>query len=163
MSFHTGSDGQLWFAEQGAIPDADGTLPGQTLIAKVRSWSFTSTTATLDVTALGDTDKTFREGIRTASGNASIFYYTKSPNEGNASQLINKQLGDRDDPNVGTNSEDEPGKFSLKFLIGRGSQNPYYIICRVSITSMSLTMSVGDVCSADIAFDVNGAPVQFRL
>ena len=133
------------------------------LIAKVRSWSFTSTTATLDVTSLGDSDKTFRVGIRSESGNAQIFYYTKSPNQGNASQLINMQLGDRSDINTGANSDDEPGNLTLKFLIGRGSQNPYYLIGRVAITSMTLTMATGEVCSADIAFDVNGALIKSRI
>ena len=163
MAFYTGSDGQLWFAPQEAVPTANGALPGETLIAKVRSWSFTSNTATLDVTSLGDTDRTFREGIRSASGNASIFYYSKSPNQGNASQLINMQLGDRSNPDVGTNSDDEPGKFTLKFLIGRGTANPFYLIARVAITSMTLTMATGEVCSADISFDVNGAVVQSRI
>lgn len=163
MSFFTGSDGQLFFAQQDAIPNADGVLPGEVLIAKVRNWSFSSSTATLDVTALGDTDRTFREGIRSASGNCSIFYYTRTDSTGTVQQLIEQQLGDRDDPNVGTNSEDEPGKFSLKLLWGRGTLNPYYIICRVAITSMSITMAVGEMMSADISFDVNGAPVKYKI
>ena len=164
MSFFTGSDGQLWFAPQNAVPNAaDGSLTNETLIAKVRGWTFSSNTATLDVTSLGDTDRTFREGIRSASGNCSLFYYAKTDGTGSVQQLIEQQLGDRDDLNVGSNSEDEPGKFTLKLLWGRGSNDAHYIICRVAITSMTLTMAVGDMFSADIAFDVNGAPVKYVL
>ena len=163
MSFYTGSDGQLWFAEQSAVPNNDGTLPGELLIAKVRNWSFSSTTETLDVTALGDTDRTFREGLRSATGSCSLFYYTRTDGTGTVQQLIEEQLGDRTDINVGTNSEDEPGKFTLKLLWGRGTLNPYYLICRVAITSMTITMAVGEMMSADINFAVNGAPVKSKV
>ena len=168
MGFFTGSDGQLLLAPRDSTPDSSGILKddsGNTVeqkIAKVTRWTFTSSTATLDVTSLGDTDRTFREGMRSASGNAQIFYYTES-NGGNLSKLLEYQLGDRDVVGQGFLSDDEPEKFSLKFLMGRGTQNPYYLIGRCAITSFQLTMGVGEIASANIAFDINGALVKYRI
>jgi len=170
MGFYTGSDGQLLLAPRESTPDSSGVLRDddgnsvEQVIAKVSRWTFTSSTATLDVTCLGDTDRTFREGIRSASGNAQIFYYTNSSSSlTNLSALLEYQLGDRDAVGQGFLSDDEPEKFSLKFLMGRGTENPYYLIGRCAITSFQLTMGVGEVASANIAFDINGALVKYRI
>ena len=171
MGFYTGSDGQLLLAPRESTPDSSGVLRDddgnsvEQVIAKVTRWTFTSSTATLDVTSLGDTDRTFREGIRSASGNAQIFYYTDNTSNGggNLSELLEYQLGDRDDVGQGFLSDDEPEKFTLKFLMGRGTQNPYYLIGRCAITSFQLTMGVGEIASANIAFDINGALVKYRI
>ena len=170
MGFYTGSDGQLLLAPRESTPDSSGVLRDddgnsvEQVIAKVTRWTFTSSTATLDVTSLGDTDRTFREGIRSASGNAQIFYYTNSSSSlTNLSALLEYQLGDRDAVGQGFLSDDEPEKFSLKFLMGRGTENPYYLIGRCAITSFQLTMGVGEVASANIAFDINGALVKYRI
>ena len=164
MSFFSGSDGQLWFAEQTGIPNADvASFLAKSLIGKVKNWSFSSTTETLDVTSLGDTDRTFREGLRSATGSCSLFYYTRTDGTGTVQQLIEQQLGERIDINTGANSDDEPGKFSLKLLWGRGTNDAHYIYCRVAITSMTITMAVGEIMSADINFAVNGAPVKMKL
>ena len=170
MGFYTGSDGQLLLAPRDSTPDSSGVLRDddgnsvEQVIAKVSRWTFTSSTATLDVTCLGDTDRTFREGIRSASGNAQIFYYTNSSSSlTNLSALLEYQLGDRDAVGQGFLSDDEPEKFSLKFLMGRGTQNPYYLIGRCAITSFQLTMGVGEIASANIAFDINGALVKYRI
>ena len=170
MGFYTGSDGQLLLAPRESTPDSSGVLRDddgnsvEQVIAKVSRWTFTSSTATLDVTCLGDTDRTFREGIRSASGNAQIFYYTNSSSSlTNLSALLEYQLGDRDAVGQGFLSDDEPEKFSLKFLMGRGTQNPYYLIGRCAITSFQLTMGVGEIASANIAFDINGALVKYRI
>ena len=170
MGFYTGSDGQLLLAPRDSTPDSSGVLRDddgnsvEQVIAKVSRWTFTSSTATLDVTCLGDTDRTFREGIRSASGNAQIFYYTNSSSSlTNLSALLEYQLGDRDAVGQGFLSDDEPEKFSLKFLMGRGTENPYYLIGRCAITSFQLTMGVGEVASANIAFDINGALVKYRI
>lgn len=168
MSFFSGSDGQLLLAPRDAVPDSQGILRDpdnnrikEKVIAKVKRWTFTSSTATLDVTSLGDTDRVFREGLRSASGNAEIFYYTEGAS--NVTELIEYQLGERKDPDAGTISDDQPEKFSLKFLMARGTQNPYYLIGRCAITSMSITMAVGEIASASIAFDINGALVKYRI
>ena len=170
MGFYTGSDGQLLLAPRESTPDSSGVLRDddgnsvEQVVAKVSRWTFTSSTATLDVTCLGDTDRTFREGIRSASGNAQIFYYTNSSSSlTNLSALLEYQLGDRDAVGQGFLSDDEPEKFSLKFLMGRGTQNPYYLIGRCAITSFQLTMGVGEIASANIAFDINGALVKYRI
>jgi hypothetical protein len=170
MSFYSGSDGQLLYAESyngisssGVMQDGDDNSV-EKVIAKVRNWSFTSTTASLDTTTLGDTDRTMRHGIRSASGNADLLYYTgASSSMASARTLIGRQLGEaEDDDDLGV-SDDEPGQFFIKFLIGRGTSNPYYLISKCLITSMTVNMAVGEVASVSIAFDLNGAPVKYRL
>ena len=163
MSFYSGSDGQLIYAPADAAASSNGTLQDsngssvEKVLAKVRNWSFSSSTATLDTTTLGDTDRTFRHGIRSASGNATLFSYTTTTGS-NVADLIQRQLGDPSD-----SDEEEPEKFTLKFLIGRGTANPYYLIGRCMITSLNITMNVGEICSANVAFDIDGPLVKFRL
>lgn len=170
MTFYTGSDGQLLLAPQTAVPDSSGVLRDATsnavvekTIAKVKSWTFTSSTATLDVTSLGDTDRTFRRGIRSASGNAQIFYYTGPDGQTNVTELLEFQLGERENQYPGGISDDEPQAFSLKFLMGLGTVNPYYLIGRCSITSTTIQMAVGEISSCNIAFDINGALIKYRI
>ena len=164
MPFYTGTDGQLIIAPKAAEPNGDGVMPGEKAIAKVRSWSFTSTTVTHDVTSLGDTDRIYREGLRNGSGNASIIYHTNETGLGNVSELINLQMGERETgaPSGGI-SDDDPLKFKLKFVVGRGSGNAYYLIVFCGITTLQVTMSVGEICEANMAFEFNGAPQKFRL
>lgn len=152
MSFYSGSDGQLIYAPQTA-EFTDGKSSGEQVIAKVRNWSYTSTTASLDTTTLGDTDRTLRHGIRSASGNAEILYYNDQPNDmANAGTLIREHLRKQDNP-----------QFHIKFKIGRGTSDVYYAVYKCLITSMTINMAVGEVTSVNISFDLNDAPVAYRL
>lgn len=162
MPFFTGTDGSLSIALQSAEPNTDGSLPNETPIAKTKSWSFSTATEVLDTSSLGDTDRTHRVGLRSATGTADIHYYTTQNNLGNITQLLNYALGDRD-PGSGGISEDGPEKFTIKFKIGRSGNKNRYIICAVTITNLQITSSVGEITNATLSFAVSGAPKQFFL
>ena len=162
MPFFSGTDGSLYIDTQDASPGNTGVLPNETPIAKTKSWSFSSTTEILDVTSMGDTDRTHRVGLRSATGTADIHYYTTDNNIGNITQLLNYALGDRD-PGSGGISEDGPEKFTIKFKIGKSGNRNRYIICKVTITNLQITSSVGEITNATLSFAASGAPVQFYL
>lgn len=163
MPFFTGRDGSLFVAPRTDEPNSDGIMPNEKEVAKTRGWTFSSSTVTHDCTSLGDTDRIFREGLRNATGTAEIYYYTTSDDLGNITELLEYALGERDVPGSGPISDDEPQKFTLKFVIGRTSTKRRYLVCRVAITSLQITQATGEVCMASLSFDVNGAPVQYSL
>ena len=66
MGFYSGKDGALYIGNETAKA------------AKVQNWSFSSSQAVLETTAMGDTDRTIVDGIRSYSGSARLFYYTTS-------------------------------------------------------------------------------------
>jgi len=123
--------------------------------AKVRNWSFSSSLNLLDTTALGDTDATSTPGIRTNTGSCQLYYYAPTTTVGennSASVLINKLL------KAGTEGiAPEAEQVVLKLSLNNGSGVPSHITCPAYLTSVSMTCSVGEVLSADVAFQVNGA------
>ena len=78
--FYSGKEGELLI---------DGTK-----VARVRSWSFTFNQAVLETVSLEDTDRTIIPGIRSYTGNASVYYYqqTAGGGSGTLSTLINSMI-----------------------------------------------------------------------
>ena len=59
----------------------DGSLRWNTKgISRVRSWSLQSNLETLDVTDLGDDARAYVAGLKSATGNASIYYHDDNNN-----------------------------------------------------------------------------------
>lgn len=125
--------------------------------AKVRNWSFSSSLGLLDTTTLGDTDGTVTPGIRTNTGSCTLLYYSQSDGSGggnSASDLINKLL------KAGTEGVAlEADEVVLRLEIDDGGvlPGPRHVQGNVYLTSVSMTCAVGEVFSADVAFQVNGA------
>lgn len=129
--------------------------------AKVRSWSFNSSLGLLDTTSLGDTDSTSTPGIRTNTGNCSLYYY--APVDGlvggnSCSTLIGKLLKQK---SVG--GEDgqaaEAEKVTLRLTVTESSTStgPKQIEGDAYLTSVAMTCAVGEVFSAEVAFQCDGA------
>ena len=142
MSFYSGKDGQLLI---------DGQVAG-----KVRNWSLSSSMATLDTTTLGDLDRTVTEGIRSTTGNCQLFYYAANPSQphtNSASVLINKLI------KANANGQGaESARATLRLNIADGTTTGKFIEGECLLTSVSMTMAVGEVLSADVSFEMNGAP-----
>lgn len=123
--------------------------------AKVRNWSFSSSLGLLDTTTLGDTDSTSTPGIRTNTGSCQLFYYSPTDipgQENSASTLINKLL------KAGTEGvAPEAQQVTLKLAITQGPGSTSHVQGSVYLTSVSMSCAVGEVLSADVAFQVNGA------
>ena len=126
--------------------------------AKVTNWSFTSTQSPLSTTTLEDTDTTFINGLRSTTGSCRLFYYDSggSRSANSASVLIKKLLKARtanDDAGKAAGAEN----VTMKLQVVEGATTKT-IELDVLLTSASMSMAVGEVLAADVAFQVNGAP-----
>lgn len=150
-SFFTGVNGSL---------ELEGTK-----IAAVQSWSFTVNVQTADTSTLGATDTTIIPVKRTTTGSCRILYYqaelgTKSSGD-SASTFINKIGKARATGEAGADlwqgNTDNENFSTLELKLDDGSSNGRKIEMRILITSLTVTMSVGEIFAADIQFQNNGA------
>ena len=144
MAFYSGKDGQLLI---------DGTKA-----AKVQSWSFSSSQAVLETTSLEDTDRTIVQGVRSYSGSARLFYYQASAGSGgDVTTLINKCIKAAGSTDMTSTAA------TLKLKIVDGSANGRFITFSTLITGISMNSAVGEVLSADISWESNGAPTEVEI
>ena len=122
MSYSSGRDGSLY---------VNGIKA-----AKVASWSINASQDALEVTDLGVDDREFVGGMRSATGNAVIFYYDDAPVE-----LLSKVIA------IGGPSA--PVQMSLRW----GEKKLDF---DALVTSGALACQVGAVMQANIAFSVTG-------
>ena len=146
--FYSGQDGRL--------------IVNDSTVAKVRSWSFTANQAVLETSSLEDTDRTLIPGIRSVTGSCSLYYYQQTAGGTTdtgtlLSNLITANSGSGGEQGGGTKST---VKFELKVLDGNNDRS---ITFYAYITSLSMTNSVGEVLSADVSFEVNGAVTGLDL
>lgn len=147
MPFYSGSNGELLVDGQKA--------------ARVASWSVSSSLGLLDTTSLADTDKSSAPGIRTTTGSASLYYYADDGGN-SASRLLNKLIKARvsgNEPNRAAEAE----SVLLRLKISDGTSDGKYIEGSAWLTSVEMTMAVGQVLSANCAFEFNGAPSTVNL
>ena len=159
MAFFTGANGSL---------ELEGNK-----IAAVQNWSFTVNVQSADTSTLGSTDTTIVPIKRTTTGSCRILYYQdaagKKDGQTSATAFIAKiakirnaapatgaPLNQGNEKNSdGTKAKDE--LFSdLKLSMDDGTKIRY-IEMRILITSLTVTMSVGEIFAADIQFQNNGA------
>ena len=147
MGFYSGRDGELYIAGS------------DTKAAKVQSWSFSSSMAVLETTSLGDTDRTLKAGMRSYSGSCRLFYYVATPASGansNLNAILNNAIS------VGSAAGDSENVASpeivLKLRLTTGNSDIRDIQFSVFITGVSMSTAVGEVASADISWEANGAP-----
>ncbi len=145
--FYSGKEGEL-------LIDDD-------VVARVRSWSFNFNQSVLETISLGDTDRTIVNGIRSYTGNASIYYYQTYPKSGSGklSALMTNIIKAAGNPGENGTSEAISMKFRLR--IKDGSTTGRYIQFQGIVTSFNMTSTVGEVVAADISFESNGAPTGF--
>ena len=168
MAYFSGSDGRLFYDDNGTWRKA----------ARASNWQLTTSQSSLDTTTLEDTDRTVTAGVRTTTGSCSIFYYqpvegdnalgsARSDDSNWAAAIVGKLISERtdtsgDSPGV---AKGKPGVCRFRFSNHDGSNATQseadrgkWIEVDAVLTSASLTMGVGEVFSADISFDVIGAP-----
>lgn len=149
--FFSGSQGQLLI---------DGVAA-----ARVSGWSFSSSLGLLDTTSLEDTDRTSTPGVRSTTGSATLFYYAPNPGEtgrNDASVLLNKLVKDRlAGQRPGQASESEA--VTLRLRVNDGSTTGKFVEVNAYLTSVEMRMAVGEVLSAQVAWEANGAPTEVNL
>ena len=182
MAYYSGLDGTMWLRRGNQFDK----------LGKVRNWSFSQSMAVLETTALGDTDRTLVDGVRSLSGSCSFFYYASDDNSTHgADDLLQKIMKPYNpfkgalEQGPGGNDLGETirsGKVSLRLQLDRdrsgvnSSQTNVnnsgdggtpgsgykrrYLWIQAYITNFTMTMSVGEVLSADITFESDGAAVE---
>ncbi len=151
MAFFTGTHGSL---------ELEGAK-----IAAVQNWSFTVNVQTADSSTLGATDTTIVPVRRTTTGSCRILYYQEvlgvKSGIDSASRFINKVAIARTAGEVGAplnqNGAEIFTTLQLKVDDGSTGVDGRHIEMRILITSLTLTMSVGEIFAADIQFQNNGA------
>lgn len=109
-------------------------------VGKVRSWSLDINRDALETTNLGVSDRTYASGMRGATGSAEIMY---DPTDLTAANLLNSVLSN-DDNSAGSVT------FFLNTATGKG------LSCSALVTSVSPSVSVGDIQVCSVSFQVSG-------
>ena len=115
-----------------------------------------------ETTSLEDTDRTIVQGVRSYSGSARLFYYQASAAAGgDVSDLIAKCI--KAGSSAGDGTADASTAATLKLKIVDGSANGRFITFSTLITGISMNSAVGEVLSADISWESNGAPTEVSI
>tara|TARA_B100001094_G_C18055825_1_gene732422 strand:- start:241 stop:690 length:450 start_codon:yes stop_codon:yes gene_type:complete len=132
----------------------DGALiVGGTEVGQLQSWSFSQSMSVLEITAMGDTDRTLKPGVRSYSGSARAYYYTPGATTSpNVSALLSAAIKDS-----GTESTPVTLVCRLEETAGL-STNARDIQFSAYITSVSMSSSVGEISSVDFSWEADGAP-----
>ena len=148
-TFYSGQNGRLVI---------DGTNA-----AKVTNWSISTSQSPLSTTVLSETDNTFINGVRSTTGSCRLYYYddtSGTTRTNSAASLVEKLIKARSGTDAGKAADPENVTFKLQAVEGNVIRE---IVVEALITSASMAMGVGEVMSADVAFQVNGAPTTVSL
>ena len=132
-------------------------------IAHVRNWSVTVTRDVLETTALGDGDRTYVQGLRGATGTATILYDNDVTTEGY--KLWNEIFR-----RINCSEDKAPNKLKFKFDNCYGSrggdtfeggdetnnESDGQIFFNGYVTSFTHNVAVGEVQAANISFTSTG-------
>ena len=118
-------------------------------IAHVRNWSITVTRDVLETTGLGDGDRTYVQGLRGATGTATILYDDEvTADEYNFWNEIFRRIN--------CNEDKSPKKLKFKFDNCIANASDGKIDFSGYVTSFTHSVSVGEVQTATINFTSTG-------
>ena len=132
----------------------DGALyVGGAEVGQLQNWSFSQSMSILEITAMGDTDRTIKPGVRSYSGSARAYYYTSSQTSNpNVTDLLKAAIKD-------SGTESTPVTLLLRMEETTGSaSNARDFTFTAYITSVGLSSSVGEISSVDFSWEADGAP-----
>lgn len=149
----------MYFSGQHGVMEISSASGTPVRVGRLKNWTYTVQQQTLDTTSLQDTDATLVNGVRSASGQASLLYYSEAVSnvERVGGPLIKTGGTSPDSSNFGVNAQPELCKIRLT-VDGGGAIGIY-----AYITSFAMTCSVGEVVSADVSFQVHGAPFEWTF
>jgi len=132
----------------------DGKLyVGGTEVSQLQNWSLSQSMSVLEITAMGDTDRTLKPGVRSYSGSARAYYYTATAaGAPNVTDLLTAAI-----KSSGTESDKVTLKLRLEEVSGSDT-NARDIEVGAYVTSVSISSAVGEISSVDFSFEVDGAP-----
>ena len=123
------------------LTGADGKLLYQSKVCgKTRDWSLNLTKDALEVTCLASDDRSYVEGLRGASGSATLLYDYDETDSRSLMEAILKN-GQSD---------------TVTFVFNKGRSTNHQFACNAIITSVSQSVSTGAVQAVSINFTVSG-------
>lgn len=137
---YSGRDGQLLI---------DGTTQ-----IKVTNWSIQADAEMLETTTLGDSQRSYTPGVQGFTGSATLLYYKDDAGRNDAATLLKKII-----KTSGVSSTDTVD-LRLRFVDGTTTND---IRMTAYITSVSTSVGVGEVSSAQINFQATGALTAVTL
>ena len=157
--YYSGKDGKLLLSKTDTTGSA---VFAEETIGQVQSWSFSQTMSVLEATAMGDTDRVLKSGVRSYSGSCRAFYYTPSSTGApNVGKLLEESIKvGTDGAGDATNEESGELKLRLRLEEGSGSTNARDIVFSILITGVTMSSSVGEISSVDFTWEANGAPIE---
>ncbi len=122
-------------------------------VSQLQNWSFSQSMSILEITAMGDTDRTIKPGVRSYSGSARAYYYTSTATDApNVTKLLEAAL-----KTSGTESSRVTLILRMEETAGSDT-NARDLKVNAYVTSVGLSSSVGEISSVDFSFEVDGAP-----
>lgn len=137
---YSGRDGQLLI---------DGTTQ-----IKVTNWSIQADAEMLETTTLGDSQRSYTPGVQGFTGSATLLYYKDDAGRNDAATLLKKII-----KTSGVSSTDTVD-LRLRFVDGTTTND---IRMTAYVTSVSTSVGVGEVSSAQINFQATGALTAVTL
>lgn len=113
-------------------------------VGKVRSWSVSINKDALEDTCLGSYDRSYVQGLRGASGSATVLY---DPDDAAVRSLLNSIF------------ENEAAGTACEFIFNNSGGGAF--TCSAFLTSMNPSVSVGDIQAVSVAFQISG-PIEGR-
>ena len=173
-SVYTGTNGALYLLDP-PVGTTDKSIKWKDMdrAAMVTSWTFQTITDVVDITPLGDTDRTNVDGLRTLSGSCSIIY-DYANNE--AAKILEKVIRPRQgrgglaQEQIGgfESATEDNARFVLRLALSKLSnidnidrdQNDTvrFMQMRVLFTSVAMASTVGSVSQVEAQWQSNGAP-----
>lgn len=123
MAIYSGKDGSIVF--------------GNNAQTKVRSWSVQTNVDMLETTDLGDAERKYTAGLKSATGSATIMYHDDNSTLRN---ILNTSI---------TRGTPSAARLELRW----GNRDLDFI---AFINSVSITCSTGEIMTADISFTMTG-------
>ena len=119
----------------------------------------------LTTTTLEDTDSNFIHGLRTSTGSCTLYYYdytSGGTRKNDAVTLVETLIQARStgsEPGIAP----EPQNVTLELQVVVDANTTRKFEVEALVTNASMTMAVGEVLSAEVSFQVNGAPKAVAL
>ena len=146
--------------------------------ALVQSWTFTSTSEVIDITPLGDTDRTHVDGPRVLTGSMSFIYdYAENAASKDLNKIIRERKGRggfaKEQIGGFRSATDQNGRLVLRLALSKvvnfdeldnkENSTVKYIQMRIMLTSVTMTAAVGAITTVEAQWQANGAPEYIRM
>ena len=157
--YFSGKDGKLLLSKTDTTGSA---VFSEETIGQVQSWSFSQSMSVLEATAMGDTDRVIKSGIRSYSGSCRAFYYTSTATGApNVGKFLEESIKVGSGAGDATNAESGELKLRLRLEESAGSAtNARDIVFSILVTGVSMSSAVGEISSVDFTWEANGAPIE---